>query len=138
MLQIVGDNLSWFKPVVEGSMYAAGFCSTNLCALGSLYTSQFVLANAQAIVAGGNLPALLIYSNMIVSGKSLSSTDPTIHGVIAPATGVLTLTFTPVGGPEITGKGVVLQYITETNAAGWFPGASESGSFLICPSSETY
>ena len=39
--------------------------------------------------------------------------------------------FPPGNGPKTTAKGVLLQ--DDTNAAGWFFGTSQSGSFLLQP-----
>jgi hypothetical protein len=49
---------------------------------------------------------------------------------IDAANGTLTVTFRPTGAHANTvGKGVILQNVT--NAAGWFPGANQSGYFQL-------
>jgi hypothetical protein len=58
--------------------------------------------------------------------------NPPLTGAITPGTGVLTLTFRPPGvDHNVSASGVVLPDETETNAAGWFLGPDQSGSFLL-------
>jgi hypothetical protein len=139
-----GANLTWIKASGRSdTLYAAGFTNTNIIVLGSFYkppsagSSSLNLTNGTLIISNG--PGnVLIYSNLTITDNKLGNQDAAgnpanlLQGTIAPGTGVLTLTFRPNGaGGNITGKGVVLQDDSPTNAAGWFLDDDQSGSFLL-------
>jgi hypothetical protein len=139
---VAGTNLAWIKTNVPGALYAAGFTNTNVAVLGSLYISPSTgasalnLTNGTLTIGDGGLLDTLIYSNLSVTGEKLiTNGTPTnkLTGVITRGTGILTVTFRPTGAKaDVTAKGVVLQDTSfSTNAAGWFPGASQSGYFLL-------
>jgi hypothetical protein len=137
---ILGANLSWIKnPGKAGTLYDGGFTNVNLAAFGSLYIppqtggNVLSLTNGTLTLSNANLGGSLIYSNLTVAGNKLVNNGPgTLSGVIAPASGVLTLTFRAAGAnADLEAKGVILQGDSPTNAAGWFLDAGQSGFFLL-------
>jgi hypothetical protein len=136
---VLGDNLSWIKLSGRpGTLYAGGFTNTNITVLGSLYVPPqpganiLTLTNGTLTISNGNLTSALIYSNLTVQGSKLLNNESQTIGVIAPGTGALTVKFQAPGDTTNTvAKGVVLQNNSQTNAAGWFLGTSQSGYFLL-------
>jgi hypothetical protein len=142
---ILGTNLSWIKRSSKaGTLYAGGFTNTNITVLSSLYVppashmNNFTLTNGTLTISNGDLTGALIYSNLTIVGDKLANVNAAgnppnlLEGVIAPATGVMTVTFRATGAHANTvATGVVLQDTTQTNAAGWFLGADQSGYFLL-------
>jgi PKD repeat protein len=136
---ILGANLAWIKPGGRaGTLYAAGFTNTNITVLGSFYSApqaganNFALTNGTLTLSNGGLTSGLVFSNLTITGDKLNAPGNEVTGTITPGTGVLTLTFRPSGASsDITAKGVVLQDGADTNAAGWFLGADQSGFFLL-------
>jgi hypothetical protein len=140
--------LSWIKPPVPEMLYPSGF--TNLTGIiGSAYTNTakagvpvLNLTNATLLLTNGDLTnGFLIYTNIgtnLSSHNTLTNLDagtrigPTNHLVIVINTnnGVVTVTFQPTGvKTNITVHGAVLQ--NQTNAAGYFLGTKQSGTFLL-------
>jgi len=101
--------------------------------IGSLYTNDFALTDGTLIVSNGNLPGTLIFTNVVVAGNKVSDSSETVSGTINASTGILNLTIKLGKNSKISAKGVVLENTTETNAAGWFQGTDQSGSFLLQP-----
>ena len=141
---VLGSNLSWFKISSRtGTLYSGGFTNTNITTLGSLYVPPqaganiIALTNGTLTISNGNLGAL-VYSNLTIEGNKLVNNDPNsnptnkLEGIIAPGTGILTVTFRATDAHANTvAKGVVLQDGSQTNAAGWFLGTGQSGFFLL-------
>jgi len=142
--------VSWIKPSVANTLYPFGF--TNLTGvLGSPYTNTAIvgvpvlnLTSATLILTNGDLAnGFLIYTNIgtnLNSHNTLTNLDagtkigPTNHLVIAINTnnGVVTVTFQPTGAKTNTAAhGAVLQ--NQTNAAGYFLGTNQSGTFTLDP-----
>ena len=145
--------VSWIKPAIPNTLYPFGF--TNLIGvLGSPYTNTaksgvpvLNLPNASLLLTNGDLTnGFLIYTNIgtnLTSHNTLTNLDagntnlsPTNHLAIAINTnnGVVTITFRETGAKTNTvAHGAVLQNQPQTNAAGYFLGTNESGSFILGP-----
>ncbi len=60
--------------------------------------------------------------------------NPDLSGSINRGTGIVTLSFRPPGANHNTAaSGVLLEDDPDTNAAGWFLGEDQSGSFTMQP-----
>ena len=95
--------------------------------------ANFTLTNGTLTLSNGGV-AGQTFVNVKVSGNKLLSSNSVVLGAISPGTGALTLTLKATATtPKITATGVILQDVSGTNAAGWFPGTDESGYFLLQP-----
>jgi hypothetical protein len=132
-----GFNAMWFRTNTDGKFHPGGFTNA-LTIVGSAFapdTSAVLLGltNLEVILSGGNLTGALSNSvNASDSGKFTSSGGD-ISGLalsLNPATGVIKGSFTdPVTSATALIKGIVFQ--EQTNAGGFFPGATNSGNFLL-------
>jgi hypothetical protein len=127
---VTGSSLAWIKPAMGKSLYPAGYTNTGLTAAGSIYTNGFALANGTLTVSNGNLLSALVISNVSVANNKITSTSGDVTGTVA-STGIASLTIKTSAKAKISAKGVVLETISGTNAAGWFLGTNQSGYFLL-------
>jgi hypothetical protein len=148
--QTIFGALNWIKPPTAAkTLYPAGF-TNSIEVLGSPYlppaTGKPVLNLANGVgtltLADGNLAVQPLVFNVAISNAALVSVGgpgaPTNYLSVAstPATGVMTVTFRPTGArANSVAQGVVLQNQVSqpnpTNAAGWFKGTNQTGSFLL-------
>ncbi len=135
-------QLTWIKPASRATaLYTNGF--TNLVAVqGSPWTNPLPHTAAIDIpagtlaVSGGNLLSPLIFNVAVSNNNALAklpeSPTNSLTGSINPKTGLLTITFGNGTGKATTAAtGSVLQNVT--NAAGFFLGKTNAGSFLLNP-----
>jgi hypothetical protein len=141
------SSVSWIKPSVPNTLYPSGF--TNLISngvLGSPYKNTagvpvLNLTNATLVLRNGNLKgAALIFTNLnsakntltnLAGGTKLGETNYLVLA-INTNNGVVTVTFQATGAkPNTVAHGAVLQ--NETNAAGYFLGTNQSGTFTLDP-----
>jgi hypothetical protein len=148
--QTVSGPLSWIKPATAANpLYPGGF--TNIIeTLGSPYlppaggSPVLNLDNGAGTltVTDGNAQPLVFnvaFSNStLVKVSSPGSPVPTnkLSVAFTPATGVMTATFRLTGArADTVAQGVILQNQGSqpggTNAAGWFKGTNQTGSFLL-------
>jgi uncharacterized repeat protein (TIGR01451 family) len=146
----VSGQINWIKPAVPNTLYPSGFTNLSLTGVvGSPYTNTtregvpvLNLTIGTLLLTNGNLSnGFLLFTNIgtnSASHNTLTNLDagttfgPTNHLVIAinPNNGVLSVTFQPTGEQTNTlAHGVVLQ--NQTNAQGAFPGANQTGSFIL-------
>jgi hypothetical protein len=139
----VSGVLNWIKPpTAVNTLYPQGF--TNAAhILGSEYAPPRAgapalnLPDATLTLAGGDLAGgPLVFTVGLASNNIITNLTgaPTNHLAVSivPSTGAMTLTFRPTGAAaDIVAQGAVLQ--NQTNAAGWFFGANQTGSFLLTP-----
>jgi hypothetical protein len=141
---IAAPFLSWINPAKAGqtALYRDGFTNEQTAIIGSFYTPTnrplLNLTNARVILEGGDLP--LPITNQITLASNNTITVPHTAGntngltlAITKTNGLISGTFANPANARKTIKlnGVLLQ--NQTNAAGWFPGANQSGSFLLQP-----
>jgi hypothetical protein len=144
----INSSVSWIKPAVSSILYPSGFTNLVTQVLGSFYTNTakvgvpvLNLTNATLVLSNGNLKgAALIFTNLNIAKNSLTNLagatklGETNYLVFAINTnnGVVTVTFQPTGAKTNTvAHGAVLQ--NETNAAGYFLGTNQSGTFTLDP-----
>ena len=142
--------ISWIKPSVVKTMYPSGFTNLLPGVSGSFYTNTagepaLSLTNATLVLTNGNLSGgTLTFTNIEIGTNSsthnfltnldagLALVGQTNHLAIQinPTNGEVTVTFQATGTKTNTvGRGVVLQ--NQTNAAGYFPGTNQTGSFIL-------
>jgi hypothetical protein len=135
-------TLAWIKePSRSTALYTNGF--TNLVTVrASLWTNPpahvaaMDLPLGQLDISGGGLASSLTFNVAISSNNTLiklaGSPTNSLTGTNNPKTGLLTITFGNGNGKATaTATGAVLQ--NETNAAGFFLGKTNAGSFLLQP-----
>jgi hypothetical protein len=135
-----GNTLAWIKP---GSRlyppYTNGFTNT-LVVQGGLWTNTpkntpaIVMPEGQLGISNANL--LLTFSVSVSNNNVLvklpGSPTNSLTGSIAPATGLLTVTFGNGNGKATTaGLGAILQ--SQTNGGGFFLGTTNAGSISLLP-----
>jgi hypothetical protein len=138
---VLGNGVTWIKQSSRSGLYSGGFTNTNLVFYGSLYSGPNSAAgemtNITLTFCSDELSSPLVFSNLALSRNHLviggsERLNPEISGALDPTTGFITLTARPGNNlPPIVAKGVLLQDGSSTNAAGWFPGVHQSGSFLL-------
>ncbi|MGD0412501.1 MAG: immunoglobulin domain-containing protein [Verrucomicrobiota bacterium] len=138
------SSFSWIKPSIPGTLYPSGF--TNLITNGvpgSPYTNTaglpvLDLTNATLTLSYGNLTnGTLTFTNLDLNEIPLTNLaggtkfGPTNYLVLAINTnnGIVTVTFQATGAKTNTAHGAVLQ--NQTNAAGYFLGTNQTGSFIL-------
>jgi len=143
------SSFSWIKPAVSKTLYPSGFTNLQTNVFGSFYTNTpgvlaLGLTNATLTLSNGNLTnGTLVFTNIDIgtnstsryfltnldTGTNLGHTN--LLGIqINPTNGAVTVTFRATGAKTNTvGKGAVLQ--NQTNAAGYFLGTNQSGSFIL-------
>jgi hypothetical protein len=134
-----GTNVSWTKmPGAVGRLYTNGFALTG-AVVGSEYAPSPFNANwtsSSLEIASGNLTVGLTNPATIGSDNKLAITsiDKTTMAVRS-LSGLLKGRFiNPATGKNTALKGALLQ--KQELGAGFFPGTSESGSFLLHPDVE--
>jgi hypothetical protein len=136
-------SLTWIKEASRSStLYTNGF--TNLVSVtGSVWTNPpahvaaIDLPSGQLFIHGGDLPSSLLFNVSISNNNTLiklaDSPTNTLTGTNNPKNGLLTITFGNGDGKATTkATGAALQ--STTNAAGFFLGKTNAGSFLLLPS----
>jgi hypothetical protein len=134
-----GYNVMWFRTSADGKLYTNGF-TNSLTVIGSAFSPDNNAAllgfpNLEVTLSGGGLPDVLTNSvspsangRFTINGGGISGLTLSLN----PATGVIRGGF---AGPAATRstpiKGVIFQ--EQTNAGGFFPGATNSGTFLLTP-----
>jgi len=133
-------SLAWIKESLRSSaLYTNGF--TNLVVVqGSPWTNPppntaaMNLPFGQLDISGGGLVSDLIFNVAMSNNNTLvkltGSPANSLTGTNNPKTGLLTITFGN-GKTTTTGTGAALQ--NATNAAGFFLGKTNAGSFLLQP-----
>jgi hypothetical protein len=133
-----GSNVMWFRTNADGKLSPGGFTNA-LTVIGSTFVSSnktlLDLPSVEVILSGGNLTNVLSNS-VIPSATGRFTTNgagiPKLALDLNPVTGIITGTFSdPVTAATTPIKGVVFQ--EQTNAGGFFLGASNSGSFFLTP-----
>jgi phage/plasmid primase-like uncharacterized protein len=137
--QTLSGVLNWIKASGATKPFYPGGFSNQTAVVGSVYEpGGLSLTNGTLTIAGAAQATNLVYTNVTVAGGKLSysgADNPTnqLSAAFTAGTGAMTLTFRPTGArANLTAQGVVLQ-MSGTNAAGWFKGTNESGSFLLQP-----
>jgi hypothetical protein len=92
------------------------------------------LTNGTLTISNGNLAEPLVYSVTLSTNNVVSKVGDTPTNsfslTFTNTTGEAGISFRPTGSTtNKTGRGTVLQ--NGTNAAGWFLGADQSGSFIL-------
>jgi hypothetical protein len=93
------------------------------------------LTNGQVILAGGNLPFAITNQITLASNNTIALTNAADTNklvlTINKTTGVISGTFANPSSPKqtVNVSGVLLQ--NQTNAAGYFLGANQSGTFSL-------
>ena len=138
------SSVSWIKPSVSKTMYPSGFTNLLTNVFGSFYTNTagqpvLSLTNATLDLDNGNLHGGgLTFTNLNLSHNTLTNLagktnyGPTNYLLLAanPTNGEVKVTFQATGSKTNTvGTGAVLQ--NQTNAAGYFPGTNQTGSFIL-------
>jgi hypothetical protein len=134
-----GSNVMWFRTNTDGKFYPGGFTNSLTVAGSSFspdnYAPLLDLAGLQVTLSGGNLAQPLSNGVTLSVGGKFAIDGGGIPGLtlsLSPSTGVIKGAFTdPVTQASTPVKGVVFQQ--QTNAAGFFPGATNGGSFLLTP-----
>ncbi len=134
-----GSNAMWFRTNTDGKFHPGGF-TNSLTIVGSAFAPDnnatlLGLTSLEVTLSGGDLASALTNSvspsasgKFTVNGAGISGLTLSLN----PATGVIRGSFTdPVTTKPDPIKGVVFQ--EQTNAGGFFPGASNGGSFLLTP-----
>jgi hypothetical protein len=135
-------TLDWIKPAAPKSLlYPAGF-TNEVTAQGAVWTAPAAhtaaldLSDGQLIISGGSLKTALTFDVSLNSANALTAVAGTnnstnsVKGTIAPATGLLTVTFGNGAGKATTiGKGAVL--LDTTNGAGYFLTKTNAGSIIL-------
>jgi hypothetical protein len=135
-------TLDWIKPAAPKSLLYPGGFTNEVTAQGAVWTAPAAhtaaldLTAGQLIISGGNLKTDLIFdvslnsANALTEVASTNNSTNSVKGTIAPATGLLTVTFGNGAGKATTiGKGAVLQ--DTTNGAGYFLTKTNAGSFIL-------
>jgi hypothetical protein len=135
-------NLAWIKePSHSSTLYTNGF--TNLVSMqGSPWTNPpahvvaLDLPSGQLDISGGGLASNLTFSVAISNNNTFvklpGSPTNSLTGTNNPKIGLLTITFGNGNGKATTtATGAALQ--NATNAAGFFLGKTNAGSFLLHP-----
>jgi hypothetical protein len=133
-----GSNVAWFRTNADGKLYANGF-TNSLTVIGSAFSPDnnaalLDLANLEVILANGGLTGALSNSVIPSASGKFTSSGGDISGLtlsLNPATGVIKGSFAGPATGTVPIKGVVFQ--DQTNAGGFFLGATNSGSFLLTP-----
>ena len=133
-----GSNVMWFRTNADGKLYTNGF-TNSLTVIGSVFSPDNNAAlldfpNLEVILSGGGL--VDVFSNSVIpsAGGKFTASGAGISGLtlsLNPATGVIKGSFAGPAAGAVPIKGVVLQ--EQTNAGGFFPGAPNSGTFLLTP-----
>jgi len=134
-------SLTWIKEASRSSaLYTNGFTNT-VAVQGSPWTNPpphvaaIDLPSGQLDISGGGLASNLTFTVAISSNNTLvklSGSTNSLTGTNNPKTGSLTITFGNGNGKATTkATGAILQ--DTTNAAGFFLGKTNAGSFLLQP-----
>jgi hypothetical protein len=134
-----GSNVMWFRTDADGKLYTNGF-TNSLTVIGSTFApannaALLDLPGLEVFLSGGGLADVL--SNSVIplaSGKFTTNGGgiPRLALGLNTSTGVITGSFSnQVTHATTPIKGVVFQ--EQTNAGGFFLGASNSGTFLLTP-----
>jgi hypothetical protein len=141
----VSGTLTWIKPgTVANTLYPAGF-TNNVEILGSPYAAPAAkqpvlnLVHNEGTLTIAQPGQALVFNVAFTNGvlvKTGSTPTNKLSVVIAPTTGIMTVTFRPRGARvDTVAQGIVLQNQATnpaaTNAAGWFKGTNETSSFLL-------
>jgi hypothetical protein len=134
------SNVMWFRTNAGGKLYPDGF-TNSLIVVGSAFSpgtnaTLLDLPVLQFMVSGGGLAGPLTNSVAGLPGGKFTNGSggiPKLTLDLNPATGVIKGGFADPAAAKgnATIKGVVFQQ--QTNAAGFFLGSTNSGSFLLTP-----
>ena len=136
--------LSWINATnsAKTAVYRSGFTNQQAAVIGSFYTPTakplLTLTNAQVTLQGGGLPfgitnqITLASNNKITVPRAAENTNG-LTLTITTKTGLISGSFlNPANAKQtIAVNGVLLQ--NQTNAAGFFLGTNQSGSFNLVP-----
>ena len=138
---ISAPNASWLNGTnsAKTALYRAGFTNETVSIFGSAYDPTnkplLALSKGEVTLEGGNLPFTLtnqitLASNNLITLTNAADTNK-LKLTINKTNGVISGTFANPSNPKqtITVNGVLLQ--NQTNAAGFFPGTNQTGSFLL-------
>jgi hypothetical protein len=132
--------LSWINETNSSrtAVYRSGFTNQEVTLTGGLYVSTNTLpASLTATLEGGNLPFSITNGVTISAGNKITLTNSSdtnnLKLTISKSTGVISGSFANPARPKQTIKinGVILQ--GQTNAAGYFMGTNQSGTFTLAP-----
>ena len=136
-------NASWISTSnpARSALFQAGFTNDEVTIVSSAYnpdsTPLLALTNGQAILDGGNLPAITdqitLASDDVITVTDAAENTNKLALRINKSTGVIRGTFASPSSSRQTIKvnGVLLQ--NGANAAGYFLGADQSGAFMLSP-----
>jgi len=135
----LGGTLRWFRPAgMSPAVYQSGFTNLAVPMTGSAYDPRdkplLGLTNGQVTLAGGNLPFAITNRVTLSSNGTITVFPPNTNKLalaINKTAGGISGSFANPSNPKQTVKinGVLLQ--KQTNAVGYFLGASQSGAFLL-------
>jgi hypothetical protein len=131
--------VTWIKPASGAhTFYPSGFTNSPVPVIGSEFdlppTPFLNLTTADLTFMGGNLRTPLDFTNVAVFATNAVNLGPSPTNKLAvtffPSNGTVSITFRPTGATaDTTASGAVLQ--NQTNAAGWFKGTNQTGTFLL-------
>jgi uncharacterized repeat protein (TIGR03803 family) len=134
-------NASWINATnsTKTALYRVGFTNEAASIFGSAFNPThkplLALTNGQVILAGGNLPFAITNQITLASNNTIALTNAADTNklvlTINKTTGVISGTFANPSSPKqtVNVSGVLLQ--NQTNAAGYFLGANQSGTFSL-------
>jgi hypothetical protein len=132
-------SVTWIKPATGArTFYPQGFTNSLIPIAGSEFdlppTPFLNLTTADLTLTDGNLRSSLDFTNVAVFATNAINLGPSPTNKLAitffPSNGTMSVTFRPTGATADTmASGAVLQ--DETNAAGWFKGTNQTGTFLL-------
>ncbi len=130
--------LLWFKPQQRTGLYSNAF-STTLVVDGSPWTNSATAMSSMAgeyqlTFSGGGFPSDIANTVQLSSSGALTLAGPGADftsGIIKPADGLLTLTFTNALNKRVIASGTFLQ--NANLGGGFFAGSTNSGTFLLRP-----
>jgi hypothetical protein len=137
---ISGTSASWINATnpTKNALYPTGFTNQAASIFGSAYNSTgkplLALTNGEVILDGGNLPFTITNQFTLAPNNTITLTnaaDTNKLTLTIKTAGVITGSFANPSNPKqaITLNGVLLQ--NETNAAGYFLGSNQSGTFML-------
>jgi uncharacterized repeat protein (TIGR03803 family) len=139
---VFSTNASWINATnsVKTALYRDGFTNQAASIFGSAYSSTnkplLALTQGQVILEGGNLPLpitnqIALASNSAITLTAAAENTNKLALTITKTNGVIRGTFVNPSNPRQTNRisGVLLQ--NQTNAAGYFLGTNQSGTFLL-------
>jgi len=133
---------SWINATNSAKTAAlrSGFTNQAAAVVGAWYSATnnplFGFTNGVASFQGGDLPGQIINGFSVSAKNKITVTTPNTNKIVLtinPTNGVVSGSFANPLHPSQTNKfnGVLLQ--NSAHAAGYFPGASNSGAFILVP-----